>query len=390
MAEAYIVDAVRTAGGKRGGKLAGWHPVDMAAAVLDALVERTGVEGGAIDDVIMGCVMQGGQQAGQVGRNAVLAARALPDSVPAVTIDRQCGSSQQSMQFAAQAVMSGTQDMVIAAGVESMTRVPMGTTATLFMKEGLGHYKSPRLEEKYPGIMFSQFMGAEMMAKKHGFTRDQLDAYALESHRRAAAATQAGAFNDEIVVLDIDTPDGPERHHVDEGIRFDATPEGIGSVKLLQEGGTITAASASQICDGASAALIVSEEALKRYNLTPRARIVNLTVTGGDPVIMLEEPLFATDKALARAGLKIDDIDLYEVNEAFAPVPMAWMKHHGADHARLNVNGGAIALGHPLGASGTKLMATLLHALHARGGRYGLQTMCEGGGIANVTIIERV
>lgn len=390
MAEAYIVDAVRTAGGKRGGKLAGWHPVDMAAAVLDALVERTGVEGGAIDDVIMGCVMQGGQQAGQVGRNAVLASRALPDSVPAVTIDRQCGSSQQSMQFAAQAVMSGTQDMVIAAGVESMTRVPMGTTATLFMKEGLGHYKSPRLEEKYPGIMFSQFMGAEMMAKKHGFTRDQLDAFALESHRRAAAATQAGAFNDEIIVLDIDTPEGPERHHVDEGIRFDATPEGIGSVKLLQEGGTITAASASQICDGASAALIVSEEALKRYNLTPRARIVNLTVTGGDPVIMLEEPLFATDKALARAGLKIDDIDLYEVNEAFAPVPMAWMKHHGADHARLNVNGGAIALGHPLGASGTKLMATLLHALHARGGRYGLQTMCEGGGVANVTIIERV
>ena len=390
MAEAYIVDAVRTAGGKRGGKLAGWHPVDMAAAVLDALVERIGVEGGAIDDVIMGCVMQGGQQAGQVGRNAVLAARNLPDSVPAVTIDRQCGSSQQSMQFAAQAVMSGTQDMVIAAGVESMTRVPMGTTATLFMKEGLGHYKSPRLEEKYPGIMFSQFMGAEMMAKKHGFTRDQLDAFALESHRRAAAATQAGAFSDEIIVLDIDTPEGPERHHVDEGIRFDATPEGIGSVKLLQEGGTITAASASQICDGASAALIVSEEALKRYNLTPRARIVNLTVTGGDPVIMLEEPLFATDKALARAGLKIDDIDLYEVNEAFAPVPMAWMKHHGADHARLNVNGGAIALGHPLGASGTKLMATLLHALHARGGRYGLQTMCEGGGVANVTIIERV
>ncbi|OQW44503.1 MAG: acetyl-CoA acetyltransferase, partial [Proteobacteria bacterium SG_bin6] len=380
----------RTAGGKRGGKLAGWHPVDMAAAVLDALVERIGVEGGAIDDVIMGCVMQGGQQAGQVGRNAVLAARNLPDSVPAVTIDRQCGSSQQSMQFAAQAVMSGTQDMVIAAGVESMTRVPMGTTATLFMKEGLGHYKSPRLEEKYPGIMFSQFMGAEMMAKKHGFTRDQLDAFALESHRRAAAATQAGAFSDEIIVLDIDTPEGPERHHVDEGIRFDATPEGIGSVKLLQEGGTITAASASQICDGASAALIVSEEALKRYNLTPRARIVNLTVTGGDPVIMLEEPLFATDKALARAGLKIDDIDLYEVNEAFAPVPMAWMKHHGADHARLNVNGGAIALGHPLGASGTKLMATLLHALHARGGRYGLQTMCEGGGVANVTIIERV
>ena len=390
MAEAYIVDAVRTAGGKRGGKLAGWHPVDMAAAVLDALVTRTGIDGAAVDDVVMGCVMQGGQQAGQVGRNAVLAARHLPDSVPAVSIDRQCGSSQQSMQFAAQAVMSGTQDMVIAAGVESMTRVPMGTTATLFMKEGLGHYKSPRLEEKYPGIMFSQFMGAEMMAKKHGFSRADLDGFALESHRRAAAATQAGAFNAEIVPLEIETPDGPEQHHIDEGIRFDATLEGIASVKLLQEGGTISAASASQICDGASAVLIVNEDALKRHNLTPLARIVNLTVTGGDPVIMLEEPLFATEKALARAGLTIGDIDLYEVNEAFAPVPLAWMKHHGADPARLNVNGGAIALGHPLGASGTKLMATLVHALKARGGRYGLQTMCEGGGVANVTIIERV
>lgn len=390
MAEAYIVDAVRTAGGKRGGKLAGWHPVDMAAAVLDALVTRTGIDGAAVDDVVMGCVMQGGQQAGQVGRNAVLAARHLPDSVPAVSIDRQCGSSQQSMQFAAQAVMSGTQDMVIAAGVESMTRVPMGTTATLFMKEGLGHYKSPRLEEKYPGIMFSQFMGAEMMAKKHGFSRADLDGFALESHRRAAAATQAGAFNAEILPLEIETPDGPEQHHIDEGIRFDATLEGIASVKLLQEGGTISAASASQICDGASAVLIVNEAALKRHNLTPLARIVNLTVTGGDPVIMLEEPLFATEKALARAGLTIGDIDLYEVNEAFAPVPLAWMKHHGADPARLNVNGGAIALGHPLGASGTKLMATLVHALKARGGRYGLQTMCEGGGVANVTIIERV
>lgn len=320
----------------------------------------------------------------------MLAAKNLPDSVPAVSIDRQCGSSQQSMQFAAQAVMSGTQDVVIAAGVESMTRVPMGSTAMLFMKEGLGNYKSPRLDEKYPGIMFSQFMGAEMIAKKHGFNREQLDAFAYESHRRAAAATQAGAFANEIVALDIETPDGSESHHTDEGIRFDATLEGISSVKLLQEGGVISAANASQICDGASAVMIVSEEALKRYNLTPRARIVNLTVTGGDPVIMLEEPLFATDKALARAGLKIDDIDLYEVNEAFAPVPMAWMKHTGGSHDRLNVNGGAIALGHPLGASGTKLMATLLNALEARGGKYGLQTMCEGGGIANVTIIERV
>lgn len=390
MAEAYIVDAVRTAGGKRGGKLAGWHPVDMAAAVLDAIVARTGIDGAAVDDVIMGCVMQGGQQAGQVGRNAVLAARNLPDSVPAVSIDRQCGSSQQAMQFAAQAVMSGTQDIVIAAGVESMTRVPMGSTATLFMKEGLGNYKSPRLEEKYPGILFSQFMGAEMIVKKHGFDRAQLDAFALESHRRAAAATERGAFADEIIALDIETPEGVVAHATDEGISFDATLESIGSVKLLQEGGSISAANASQICDGASAVMIVSEAALKAHNLTPIARIVNLTVTGGDPVIMLEEPLFATDRALQRSGMKIDDIDLYEVNEAFAPVPLAWLKHTGADHAKLNVNGGAIALGHPLGASGTKLMATLVHALKHSGGRYGLQTMCEGGGIANVTIIERV
>ena len=390
MAEAYIVDAVRTAGGKRGGKLAGVHPVDMAASVLDQIVARTGIDGAAVDDVIMGCVMQGGQQAGQVGRNAVLAAKNLPDSVPAVSIDRQCGSSQQSMQFAAQAVMSGTQDIVIASGVESMTRVPMGSTMMLHMKEGMGNYKSPRLEEKYPGIMFSQFMGAEMIVKKHGFNREMLDAFALESHRRAAAATEAGAFASEIVGISIDGPDGSEMHLVDEGIRFDATMESIGSVKLLQEGGAISAANASQICDGASAVLIVSEAALKAHGLTPMARIVNLTVTGGDPVIMLEEPLFATDKALKRAGMNIDDIDLYEVNEAFAPVPLAWMKHTGGDHAKLNVNGGAIALGHPLGASGTKLMATLVHALKARGGRYGLQTMCEGGGIANVTIIERL
>jgi acetyl-CoA C-acetyltransferase len=390
MAQAYIVDAVRTAGGKRGGKLAGWHPVDMAASVLDAIVARTGIDGAAIDDVIMGCVSQGGQQAGQVGRNAVLAARNLPDSVPAVSIDRQCGSSQQAMQFAAQAVMSGTQDIVIASGVESMTRVPMGSTAAFHMKEGLGHYMSPRLQEKYPGIMFSQFMGAEMIVKKHGFTRAMLDQYAYESHMRAVAATNAGAFDGEIIGLEVETPEGVQMHLKDEGIRYDATPESIGTVKLLEEGGSISAANASQICDGASAVMIVSEAALKAHGLTPMARIHNLTVTGGDPVIMLEEPLFATDRALTRAGMTIGDIDLYEVNEAFAPVPLAWLKHTGADPAKLNVNGGAIALGHPLGASGTKLMATLVHALKARGGRYGLQTMCEGGGIANVTIIERL
>jgi acetyl-CoA C-acetyltransferase len=268
--------------------------------------------------------------------------------------------------------------------------VPMGSTAILHMKEGLGNYKSPRLEEDYPGIMFSQFMGAEMIVKKHGFTKDDLDAFAYHSHVKAKAATEAGAFANEIVVLDVETPDGLVKHSIDEGIRFDATLAGIAGVKLLQEGGSITAASSSQICDGASAVLIVSEAALKEHGLTPVARIHNLTVTAGDPVIMLEEPLFATDRALQRAGLKIGDIDLYEVNEAFAPVPLAWLKHCGADPEKINVNGGAIALGHPLGASGTKLMATLVNALGARGKKYGLQTMCEGGGVANVTIIERL
>ena len=390
MATAYIVDAVRTAGGRRGGRLAGVHPVDLAAATLDALVARTGIDPNAVEDVVMGCVSQGGQQAGQVGRNAVLASKLLPQSTPAVTIDRQCGSSQQAIQFAAQAVMSGTQDVVIAAGIESMTRVPMGSTAIFHMKEGLGNYKSPGLEEKYPGVSWSQFMGAEMIVKKHGFTKDQLDQFAYTSHLRAKAATEAGAFTNEIVPIEIETPEGKVWHTIDEGIRMDATLEGIAGVKLLQEGGALTAATSSQICDGASAALVVSEEALKRYNLTPLARIHTLTVTAGDPVIMLEEPLFATDKALAKAGLKIGDIDLYEVNEAFASVPMAWLKHTGADPEKLNVNGGAIALGHPLGASGTKLMSTLLNALKARGGKYGLQTMCEGGGVANVTIVEMV
>jgi len=319
----------------------------------------------------------------------VLASK-LPTSVPAVTIDRQCGSSQQAIQFAAQAVLSGTQDVVIAAGVESMTRVPMGSTGMLFAQAGLGKAKSPRQEARYPGIQFSQFMGAEMMVKKHGFSKEDLDRYSLESHRRASAATQAGAFDDEIVALEIETPEGTELHRTDEGIRHDATYEGISSVKLIAEGGSITAANASQICDGASAVLVVSERALKEHGLTPLARIHNVTVTGGDPVIMLEEPLFATDRALKRAGMTIDEIDLYEVNEAFAPVPLAWAKHVGADPAKLNVHGGAIALGHPLGASGTKLMATLVHALKRHNKRYGLQTMCEGGGIANVTIVERV
>ncbi len=390
MATAYIVDAVRTAGGRRGGRLAGVHPVDLAAASLDAIVSRSGIDPAAVDDVVMGCVTQSGQQAMQVGRNAVLASKLLPQSTPAVTIDRQCGSSQQAIQFAAQAVMSGVQDVVIAAGIESMSRVPMGSNAMFHMKEGLGHYKSPGLDEKYPGVMFSQFVGAEMLVGKHGLSKDDLDRFGFSSHQKAIAATQAGAFTGEIVPIEIETPDGLQMHTVDEGIRFDATLEGISGVKLINEGGSLTAATSSQICDGSSAALVVSEAALKRYGLTPLARIHTLTVTAGDPVIMLEEPLFATDKALARAGLKIGDIDLYEVNEAFASVPLAWLKHTGADPDKLNVNGGAIALGHPLGASGTKLMATLLHALKARGGKYGLQTMCEGGGVANVTIVEMV
>ncbi|MEM7665958.1 MAG: acetyl-CoA C-acetyltransferase [Pseudomonadota bacterium] len=389
-ATAYIVDAVRTAGGRRGGRLAGVHPVDLLAKSLDAVVERSGIDPKAVDDVVTGCVSQVGEQAGQIGRMGVLASKLLPQSTPAVSIDRQCGSSQQAIQFAAQAVMSGTQDVVIASGVESMTRVPMGTNMTLHMKEGLGNYMSPGVMEKYPNVQFSQFMGAQMIADKHDFSKEQLDEFALESHKRAIAATEAGAFESEIVPVEIETPEGTEMHTVDEGIRFDATLEGIAGVKLLAPDGKITAASASQICDGSSAVMVVSEDALKRHNLTPMARIHNLTVTAGDPVIMLEEPLFATDRALERAGMTIADIDLYEVNEAFAPVPLAWLKHTGADPDKLNVHGGAIALGHPLGASGTKLMATLVHALKRHGKKYGLQTMCEGGGVANVTIIESV
>mgnify|MGYP004452511621 CR=1 FL=1 len=385
MAEAYICAAVRTAGGRRGGKVADWHPVDLAAQSLNAVVDRSGVDPGAIEDVIMGCVGMVGEQGLHIGRNAVLASK-LPEHVPAVSIDRQCGSSQQAIQFAAQAVMSGTMDLVIAAGVESMTRVPMGSSGRFTRSFEPGSAKSPGLDKKYPNIAFTQFAGAEMIAKKHGFSREQLDEFSLESHRRAKAALESGAFDKEIVPLDIEGG----THTRDEGVRLDATIDALAGLKTLVEGGVITAGNASQICDGSSGVLIASAEAVKQHGLTPLARIHNLTVTAGDPVIMLEEPLYATDRALKRAGMKIDDIDLYEVNEAFAPVPMAWLKHVGADHAKLNVNGGAIALGHPLGASGTKLMATLVHALHARGKKWGLQTMCEGGGVANVTIIEAV
>jgi len=391
MTQAYIVEAVRTAGGRRNGRLAGWHPADMAGEVLNALIERSGIDPKAIEDVIMGCVGQVGEQSLHIGRNAVLASR-LPDSVPAVSIDRQCGSSQQALQFAAQAVMSGTQDVVIAAGVESMTRVPMGTSSALPTKQGIGVGPwSQRIQERYGVSGFSQFVGAEMMAEKYDLPREALDAFALESHKRAAAATKAGAFAREIVPLEVQDASGETvMHDADEGIRYDASPESIAAVKLLREGGRVSAANASQICDGASGLLVVSERALKAHGLKPIARVHTLALTAGDPVIMLEEPIPATQRALERAGMKIGDIDLFEVNEAFASVPLAWLKATGADPAKLNVNGGAIALGHPLGASGAKLMATLIHALHARGKRWGLQTMCEGGGMANATIVEAV
>jgi acetyl-CoA C-acetyltransferase len=389
MAEAYIVEAVRTAGGRRNGALREWHPADLGAAVLNALVERSGIDPAAVEDVIAGCVSQIGEQSFHIARNMVLASK-LPESVPAVSIDRQCGSSQQALHFAAQAVMSGTQDVVIAAGVESMTRVPMGTPVFLPMQAGIGTGPWPQsIKDRFGVDQFSQFTGAEMIVERYGFTREDLDAFALDSHRKAAAATDAGAFEREILMLDgLDKEGNPLRHARDEGIRRDASMEGLAQLKPVTPDGVITAGNASQICDGASGVLVVSERALKEHGLMPLARIDALAVTAGDPVIMLMEPIPATARALERSGRSIADIDLFEVNEAFAPVPLAWLKETGADPERLNVNGGAIALGHPLGASGTKLMATLVHALRARGGRFGLQTMCEGGGIANATVVE--
>ncbi|MEI6418755.1 MAG: acetyl-CoA C-acetyltransferase [Sphingomonadales bacterium] len=389
MSEAYIVAAARTAGGRRGGLLRDWHPADLSAQVLNALVDRSGADPALIEDVIMGCVGQAGQQSTNVARNAVLSSR-LPESVPGTSVDRQCGSSQQALHFAAATVMSGQMDVVIAAGVESMTRVPMGTPVTLPAKAGMGMPYGDGMAARYPGIQFSQFTGAEMIAVKYGLTKDMLDEFGYESQRRAGEAAKAGAFDAEIVPVTVTTHEGETRQHTqDEGIRFDVSLDGVRGVKLINpDGGRLTAATSSQICDGASGVMIVNERGLKALGLKPLARIHHMTVVGEDPIIMLEAPIGATRKALARAGMKIDDIDLYEVNEAFASVPMAWAQQLGADPARLNVNGGAIALGHPLGASGTKLMATLVHALHARGKRWGLQTMCEGGGLANVTIIE--
>lgn len=382
MSEAFIIDAVRVPGGRRKGKLAGLHAVDLGARSLNALLERNRFDPAAVDDVIFGCVTQAGEQSQHVGRNCVLASK-LPESVPAVTIDRQCGSSQQALHFAAQAVMAGVQDLVIAGGVESMTRVPMNSAV-------IGAQPlSPTEQARFGVAAFSQFVGAEMIARKWGFDRATLDRFALESHRRAAAAAGANAFAQEIVPVRMSLESGAEIvHDRDEGVRVDTSMEALGKLEPLAPGGVITAGNASQMCDGSSALLVASARAVKTHGFQPIARVVNMTVTAGDPVIMLEEPLYTTGKALERAGLRLADIDLFEVNEAFASVPLAWLKHTGADPKKMNVNGGAIALGHPLGATGTKLMATLVHALRARHKRYGLQTMCEGGGIANVTIVE--
>lgn len=391
MAEAYVVEAVRLAGGKRGGRLAGLHPVTLGAYMLDALVERAGIAPSAIEDVIMGCVTQAGEQAVNFGRNAVLAS-SLPDSIPAVTIDRQCGSSQQALHFAAQAVMSGVHDVVIAAGVESMTRAPIGMAHRLATEAGLGAGPiTDAIRQRYGVTGFSQFGSAQMLADKYGLSREEMDEFAVQSHRKAYNAAQSGAFVQEIVAIDAPQADGSIfTHDTDEGVRGNATLDAVGALKPLQEGGAITAGNSSQICDGASGLLVVSEQALKEHGLTPVARVHAMAVTAGDPVMMIEEPINSCRRVLDRAGLSIDDIGLYEVNEAFASVPLAWAAALGADPHRMNVNGGAIALGHPLGASGARIATTLIHAMHNREQRFGLQTMCEGGGLSNATIFERL
>ncbi|WP_047868835.1 acetyl-CoA C-acetyltransferase [Nocardiopsis sp. RV163] len=380
MAEAYIVGAVRTPVGTRKGALAAVHPADLGAHVLRELVSRTGVDPAAVEDVIMGCVSQVGPQALDLARTAWLSA-GLPESVPGVTIDRQCGSSQQAVHFAAQGVMSGTQDLVVASGVENMGMVPMGANVQYALDNGLGLY-GDGWAERYGQQEISQFRGAQLMCEKWGFERERLEEFALESHRRAARALEAGRFDEQIAPLA-----GVER---DEGVRPDTTLEKMAGLNPLREGWALTAAVASQISVGAGAVLIASERAVERHGLTPLARIVQLSLVGDDPVYMLTAPIPATRIALEKAGLGIDDIDVTEINEAFAPVPMSWIQELGADPAKVNPNGGAIALGHPLGATGTVLMAKLVAELHRTGGRYGLQTMCEGGGQANVTIIERV
>jgi len=381
MAEAFIAGAVRTAVGRRNGGLSSVHPTDLAAHALRGLMERTGVDPAAVDDVIMGCVSQIGPQTFDIARNAWLSA-GLPESVPGVTVDRQCGSSQQAVHFAAQAVMSGTQDLVVAAGAESMSVVAMGASVMLPAQAGLPTPFGPGWQERYGDQEISQFRGAQLICERWGIKRGQLEEFALESHQRAVRAIDEGRFEREIVPLNgVSSDEGPRR---------DTSLEKMAALAPLRDGWEITAATSSQISDGASALLIASEAAIQRHGLTPRARIHSLTVIGDDPVLMLTGPIGATHKVLGRAGLTVDDIDAFEVNEAFAPVLLAWAQETGASLDRTNPNGGAIALGHPLGATGAILMTKLLHELERTGGRYGLQTMCEGGGQANATIIERV
>ncbi|MEA3077605.1 MAG: acetyl-CoA acyltransferase [Actinomycetota bacterium] len=393
MTNAVIVDAVRTGGGrgkKDSGKLSNWHPVDLAAEVLKALAERNSLDPSLIDDVVMGCVMQVGEQGLNVGRNAVLAA-GFPESVPATTVDRQCGSSQQSAHFAAQGVIAGAYDVVIAAGVEVMSRVPMGASLGV-----AGMPFGPAVGRRYAGVggLVPQGISAEMIADKWGLSRDDLDAFSVESHKRAARAREEGRFSNEIVPVRVKDAAGNETDEVfdyDEGIRPDSSMETLGKLKpAFKPDGKVTAGNSSQITDGASAVLIMSEEKAASLGLKPRARFHTFALAGVDPVTMLTGPIPATAKVLERSGLSLGDIDLIEINEAFASVVLAWEKEFSPDMTKVNVNGGAIALGHPLGGSGTKLMATLLNELERTGGRYGLQTMCEGGGLANATIIERL
>ncbi|MDA1332104.1 MAG: acetyl-CoA C-acetyltransferase [Proteobacteria bacterium] len=390
MNNAYVVAALRTAGGRRGGHLANWHPVDLGAHVINALLKKIDCPPDVIEDVIMGSVSQIGEQAMNVARNIVLASH-LPESVPATSVDRQCGSSQQALHFAAQAVMSGTMDVVIAGGVESMTRTPMFSTVTLPKNNGMGHYMSQNLQKRYPNVEFSQFNGAEMLVEQYGISKHELDEYALESHRRAIEAVRHDAFKREIVPIKVKDAMGnltEGTHDTDQGIRFDATLEGIAAVRPILDNGKLTAATASQICDGASGVIVCNDKGLKLLGVEPLVRIRHISVIGHDPIIMLEAPIPATDHALKKSKLSAEDIDLFEVNEAFASVPLAWLKATQVDPRKLNVHGGAIALGHPLGSSGTKLATTLIHALKTKQRKLGLQTMCEGGGMANVTIFE--
>ncbi len=392
MTTAVIVDAVRTAGGKRNGKLRNWHAVDLASEALRALQERNGLDPSLVDDVIMGCVMQVSEQALNVGRNAVLAA-GWPESVPGTTIDRQCGSSQQALHFAAQGVMAGAYDVVVAAGVESMTRTPMGSSVV----RELGYPFGPRMMNRYKpkGGLVGQGIGAEMIADQWDISREQLDAFSVQSHQRAARATAEGRFENEIIPVSIRDDEGndtAEQLTSDEGIRPDSTVEALAKLKpaFKPEDGKVTAGNSSQITDGSSAVLIMSEEKASALGLRPRARFHAFALAGVDPITMLTGPIPATTAVLERAKLTLDDIDAIEINEAFASVVLAWEKEHHPDMEIVNPNGGAIALGHPLGASGGKLLSTLLNELERTEGRYGLLTMCEGGGLANATIIERL